>query len=195
LKSLAKQLAVLIARILVFPAACLSGFGRWRELFAFFSQSMATVPGIPGSYLRVAYYRWTLDAVGRDCHIGFGSYFAHPQASMGNDVGMGAYCVLGQVDLGDGTLLASHVQILSGSRQHKRAESGKLTDEGRTFRRIKIGTQCWIGAGAIIAADLSDGATVGPGSVVSQNVPAGGTVSGNPARNFAVVVKPAKPVS
>jgi maltose O-acetyltransferase len=67
---------------------------------------------------------------------------------------------------------------------------GKLTDEGRTFRRIKVGAQCWIGAGAIITADLGDGATVGPGSVVSQNVPAGATVSGNPARNFAMVVKP-----
>jgi len=156
---------------------------------------MATVPGIVGSYLRVAYYRWTLDAVGRDCHIGFGSFFAHAHASMGNDVGVGSYCVLGQADIGEGTLLASHVQILSGSRQHKRDESGKLTDEGRTFRRIKIGMQCWIGAGAIITADLGDGATVGPGSAVSQNVPAGATVSGNPARNFAVVVKPAKPVS
>jgi acetyltransferase-like isoleucine patch superfamily enzyme len=136
-----------------------------------------------------------LDGVGKDCHIGFGSYFAHAKASMGDDVGMGAYCVLGQVDIGEGTLLASHVQILSGSRQHKRDESGKLTDEGRMFRRIKVGTQCWIGAGAIITADLGDGATVGPGSVVAQNVPAGATVSGNPARNFAVVVKPVKPVS
>jgi len=190
-----KQLAVLMARIVVLPAACLAGFGRWHELFTLFAQGYATVPGILGSYLRVAYYKWTLDGVGKDCHIGFGSYFAHAKASMGDDVGMGAYCVLGQVDLGEGTLLASHVQILSGSRQHKRDESGKLTDEGRMFRRIKVGTQCWIGAGAIITADLGDGATVGPGSVVAQNVPAGATVSGNPARNFAVVVKPVKPVS
>jgi virginiamycin A acetyltransferase len=190
LKSLLKQLALLIARILVLPHACLAGFGRWHELYLFCAQIMAGVPGIVGSYLRVAYYKWTLESVGKDCHIGLGSYFAHAQASMGDDVGMGAYCVLGQVDLGAGTLLASHVQILSGSRQHKRDESGKLTDEGRTFRRIKVGTQCWIGAGAIITADLGDGATVGPGSVVSQNVPPGATVSGNPARNFAMVVKP-----
>jgi acetyltransferase-like isoleucine patch superfamily enzyme len=189
-KSFAKQLVILIARILVLPAACLAGFGRWGVGYLFCAQAMANVPGILGSYLRVAYYKWTLDSVGKDCHVGFGSYFAHAQASMGNDVGMGAYCVLGQVDIGEGTLLASHVQILSGSRQHKRDESGKLTDEGRTFRRIKIGAQCWIGAGAIITADLGDGATVGPGSVVSQNVPAGATVSGNPARNFAMVVKP-----
>jgi virginiamycin A acetyltransferase len=190
LKALLKQLALLFARILVLPSACLAGFGRWHEPFTFCAQGYATVPGILGSYLRVAYYGFTLDGVGKDCHIGFGSYFAHSQASMGDDVGMGAYCVLGQVDIGDGTLLASHVQILSGSRQHKRDESGKLTDEGRTFRRIKVGTQCWIGAGAIITADLGEGSTVGPGSVVSQNVPAGATVSGNPARNFAMVVKP-----
>ena len=190
MKSFLKQLAGLIARIVVLPHACFAGFGRWHELYLISAQITAGVPGIVGSYLRVAYYKWTLDAVGRDCHIGFGSYFAHAKASMGNDVGMGAYCVLGQVDIGEGTLLAGHVQILSGSRQHKRDESGKLTDEGRTFRRIKVGTQCWIGAGAIITADLGDGATVGPGSVVSQNVPPGATVSGNPARNFARLAKP-----
>ncbi len=152
---------------------------------------MALVPGILGSYLRVAYYGFTLSQVGRDCHIGFGSFFAHSRASLGDKVGIGAYCVLGQCDIGEGTLLASHVQILSGSRQHRRDERGRLTDEGRSFQRVAIGAQCWIGAGAIVTADLGEGVTVGPGSVVSQNVPPGATVSGNPARNFGMVIKPA----
>ncbi len=190
LRLFAKQAVTLVARILVFPAACLAGFGRWHEPYIFFANAMALIPGIPGSYLRVAYYSFALDRTGTDCHIGFGSYFAHSAASLGNRVGIGAYCVLGQCDIGEGSLLGSQVQILSGSRQHRRGADGTLTDEGRSFRRITVGEECWIGAGAIVTADLGKGVTVGPASVVSQAVPDGATVSGNPARNFAFVVKP-----
>lgn len=190
MKSLLKWLAEGVASILVFPAACFAGFGRCHEAFVFFAQSLATVPGIPGSYLRVAYYRLTLDSVGEGCHIAFGTYFSHPTSTLGPRVGIGAYCVLGHANIGEGTLLASSVQILSGSRQHRRDSAGKLTDEGRVFRRISIGAQCWIGAGAIIMADVGANTTVAPGSVVSQDVPEGANLSGNPARNFAVLVKP-----
>jgi virginiamycin A acetyltransferase len=190
LRSFAKQLAVAAARILMFPAGCLAGFGRWQGPYIFFAHAVAVIPGILGSYLRVAYYSFTLDAAGKHCHIGFGSFFAHPKASFSDRVGIGAYCVLGQVDIGEGTLLGSSVQILSGSRQHKRDENGHLSDEGRLFRRIAVGAHCWIGAGAIVMADLGAGASIGPGSVVSQDVPPGATVSGNPARNFGLVVKP-----
>jgi virginiamycin A acetyltransferase len=189
-RSFAKRLFTIAARILVFPAACLAGFGRWHELYLFFAHTLAIVPGIVGSYLRVAYYRFTLDRAGPDCHMAFGSYFAHSSSSLGARVGIGSYCVLGQVDIGQGTLLASHVQVLSGSRQHMRDDVGNLTDEGRRFRRISIGPQCWIGAGAIIMADVGAKANVAPGSVVSQDVPQGASISGNPARNFSLVINP-----
>lgn len=190
MRSFAKRVAAVVARVLMFPSACLAGFGRWYEPYLFFAQAWAMIPARLGSYFRIAYYSFTLEGAGRDSHMGFGSYFVYPNASFGDDVGIGAYCVLGQVDIGEGTLMASHVQILSGSRQHRRDEAGHLTDEGRSFRRIAIGPHCWIGAGAIVTADLGEGVSVGPGSVVSQDVPKGATVSGNPARNFAMVVKP-----
>ncbi|HEY9140533.1 MAG TPA: acyltransferase [Bryobacteraceae bacterium] len=186
---LAKRLANAIARILVFPAACLAGFGRWHEPYLFFAHTMALMPGIPGNYLRAAYYAFTLTSVGRDCHIAFGSFFAHSGASIGDRVGIGAYCVLGKVDIGEGTLFASLVQVLSGRKQHRRDEAGHLTDEGRIFRRISIGAHCWIGGGAIIMADIGAKATVGSGAVVTQDVPDGATVSGNPARNISTEVK------
>jgi acetyltransferase-like isoleucine patch superfamily enzyme len=151
---------------------------------------MALLPGLPGNYLRAAYYSFTLTSVGRDCHIAFGSFFSHSSASLGDRVGIGAYCVLGQVDIGEGTLFASQIQVLSGRKQHRRDEVGHLTDEGRVFRRVSIGAHCWIGAGAIIMADIGDKATVGSGSVVTQDVPEGATVSGNPARNLSTEVKP-----
>lgn len=191
LRSVLKRLAEIAARIAVFPAACLAGFGRWHQLYLFCAQLLAIVPGMPGSYIRVAYYRFTLDGVGPNCHIAIGSYFAHAASSLGARVGIGSYCVLGHVDIGEGTLLASGVHVLSGSRQHLRDDQGRLTDEGQTFRRISIGPHCWIGAVAVIMADVGAGATVAPGSVVSQNVPPGASLFGNPARNFSMVVKPA----
>lgn len=182
-------MAFTVARILVFPAACLAGFGRWTQPYLFFAQWFAMVPGMPGSYFRVAYYSLTLDRVGPDCHIAFGSYFAHPEASVGEKVGIGAYCVLGKVDIGDGSLFASHVQVLSGTRQHTRDSSGRLVDERRSFRRISIGAHSWIGANTVVMADIGAGATVGPGSVVAQDLQPGSSVSGNPARNFSMVIK------
>ena len=190
LKSLVKQFFVLVARIAVFPAACLTGFGRWHESFLFFAHAAALAPGIPGNYLRAAYYAFTLESVGRDCHIAFGTFFAHSSASLGDRVGIGAFCILGQVDIGEGTLFASQVQVLSGRKQHRRDAEGHLTDDGRCFRRISIGAHCWIGGGAIIMADIGAKATVGSGSVVTQDVPAGATVSGNPARSLPVESKP-----
>ena len=181
MKSVAKQLALVVARILVLPAACLAAFGRWPVGYLFFAHAMAIIPGAPGSYLRVAYYGWTLDGVGKNSQIGFGSFFAHSNASFGDGVGVGPYCVLGQVDIGSGTQLASHVQIVSGTKQHRRDAEGRLTDEGRSFRRIKVGAYCWIGAGAIVMADLGDSVTVGAGAVVSRDVAKGLIMTGNPA--------------
>ncbi len=53
--------AAVAARILMFPAACLAGFGRWHEPYLFFAHSVAIVPGLLGNYLRMAYYKFTLD--------------------------------------------------------------------------------------------------------------------------------------
>jgi len=181
-KRLVKRGARAVATILVFPAACLAFFGRFHGGFIFFAQALALVPGVLGSYLRVAFYSLTLERCEQDSHIAVGSYFSHAQASVGARVGIGAYCVLGQVDLGDGTLLASGVQILSGASQHIRDAQGQLTDEGRVFLRLRVGSDCWIGANAIIMANLGTQVTVAAGSVVSRDVPPGATVAGNPSR-------------
>ena len=182
IKRLVKGGARAAAVILALPAACLAFFGRFHGGFIFFAQALALVPGVPGSYLRVAFYSLTLERCGHDSHIAVGSYFSHAQASVGAHVGIGAYCVLGQVDLGDGTLLASGVQILSGDSQHVRDAQGQLTDEGRIFRRLKVGSDCWIGAASVIMANLGSHVTVAAGSVVSRDVPPGATVAGNPSR-------------
>jgi virginiamycin A acetyltransferase len=177
-----KRIARFVALVIVFPAALLAGFGRFERVFEFFAHICALYPGLPGSYLRVAYYSITLRSCAPDCHIGLGSFFAHSKASVGNRVYIGPLCVLGQTDIGDRTQIASGVQILSGRRQHGRSQDGRIegAEEG-VFEVIPIGADCWIGAGAIIMAAIGEGATIGAGSVVTRPIPPRSVAVGNPA--------------
>ena len=169
---------------LLFPCALASGFGRQPGIFSFFAHLCALAPGLPGNYMRLAYYRMTLRSCARDCRIDFGSFFAHPEVTVGHWAGIGAYCVIGYAVIGEGTLLGAHVQIISGGQQHKRDAQGRLTDEGRKFVEIAIGEHCFIGAGAVVMADVGDRSTVAAGAVVLTPVAPGIVVGGNPAETW-----------
>ncbi|MEX5744736.1 DapH/DapD/GlmU-related protein [Massilia sp. X63] len=54
-------------------------------------------------------------------------------------------------------------------------------------RPVSIGSNVWIGGGAIVlpGVTIGDDAVVGAGSVVTHDVPAGARVAGNPAREHA----------
>jgi virginiamycin A acetyltransferase len=169
--------------VIAFPFALLSGFGRVEPMYRLWAQGCALIPGLPGDYLRTAYYRMTLDECAGESRIQFGSVFAHPQAKVGCRVYIGSYCVLGRTTIGDRTQIASAVQVLSGAHQHGRGEDGRVlgAEQGR-FETVAIGADCWIGAGAIIMARIGDGSTIGAGSVVTRPIPAGSVAVGNPAR-------------
>jgi virginiamycin A acetyltransferase len=177
----AKTAARALCLAAVFPFAVLCAFGRIGWLREFFAQSFAQAPGVPGVYLRVALYRLILDRCADNVFIGYGTFFAHRNSVVEPRVFIGGYCVLGQCHIGEGTHLASGVQLLSGRHQHSR-EDGKVS-QGR-FQQIRIGRNCWIGAGAIVMDDVGDGATVGAGSVVTKPVPENAVYAGNPAREI-----------
>jgi virginiamycin A acetyltransferase len=172
-----------VALLLSFPWAVLAAFGHFKAGFELFAQALALAPGIPGSYLRVAYYSMTLRSCSLESHIGIGSFFAHAHASVGHRVYIGSLCILGQTTIGDRTQIASGVQILSGRRQHGRSPDGRIegAEEG-VFEVISVGADCWIGAGAIVMAEIGEGTTIGAGSVVTRPIPARSVAVGNPAR-------------
>lgn len=183
MKKLLKTLFHAIFLSLAFPCALMSGFGRVEGIFQFWAQSCAAIPGLPGDYFRVAYYRLTLDECALESRIQFGSYFSHAQARVGRGVYIGSYCVLGRTSIGDRTQIASAVQIPSGGRQHGRDSQGRiLGGEAGVFQTIVIGADCWIGAGAIVMAEVGGGTTVGAGSVVTKPIPRGSVAVGSPAR-------------
>ena len=161
----------------------LSGFGRIRGTYLTGAHLVALGPGLPGDYLRSAFYRLTLQSCSLRCRISFGVIFSNPDASVAEGAYIGPYCVLGRVQIGEHVQMASLVQVLSGAKQHGRDAQGNLeSSESGTFQRVTIGAHSWIGAAAIVMADVGEKATVGAGAVVTKPVASGTTVVGNPAR-------------
>lgn len=179
----AKAVAQTISLLVSLPFAMLAGFGRFGSMFRLFSHSVALVPGLPGDYLRVAYYYLTLNRCSLYSRISFGTFFAQSCASVGEGVYIGTYCVLGGCNIGDRTQIASHVQTLGGQHQHRRGPDGRIlgADE-KGFSTVTIGEDCWIGASAILMADVGPRSTIGAGAVVTRPISADVVAVGNPAR-------------
>ena len=112
-------------------------------------------------------------------HCDFG-YNIH----VGDNVFMNFNCVIldvVEVSIGDRTQIGPAVQIYAAD--HPR--DAKTRREGLEFGRpVRIGSDVWIGGGAIIlpGVTVGDGAVIGAGSVVTRDVEPGQTVTGNPAR-------------
>jgi virginiamycin A acetyltransferase len=169
--------------MVTFSFAALTGFGRFSSTFQGFAQVFSLVPGLIGDYLRIAFYFWTLRECSLHSRISFGSFFSYSSAVVCEDVYIGPYCVLGNCEIGERTQIASHVQILSGRHQHRRDTDGRILGANqKEFGRITIGKDCWIGAAAIIMADVGSGSTIGAGAVVTRVVASNIVAVGNPAR-------------
>jgi virginiamycin A acetyltransferase len=183
LKRVLKSICNGVALVCMFVPATLAGFGRFPIGFKFFAQWVALIPGLPGDYLRVAYYHMTLEECPLYSRVSFGSFFAQSSVVIGSGVYIGAYCVIGSCRIGERTQVASHVQVFAGGRQHSRTDDGAIlgADE-RFFEQLIIGSDCWIGASALIMADIGSGSTIGAGAVVPRPVPENVVAVGNPAR-------------
>ncbi len=172
-----------MAAVVTWPLAALGLFGRIRGLYLVGAHTVALGPGLVGDYLRGAFYRWTLKACAAECAISFGVILSNSDSEIAEGVYIGPYSVLGRVRLGRNVQVASLVQILSGARQHQRDASGELQSGVHgEFQKVSIGADCWIGASAIVMADVGAGSTVGAGAVVTRAVEPRVVVVGNPAR-------------
>jgi acetyltransferase-like isoleucine patch superfamily enzyme len=150
------------------------------------SERVGRVPGMLGVYLRQHFYRGVFEHVGRDVHFGFMSLFSKPRAWLGDRVYMGRFCTVGWAKIDDEAMLAGGVQVLSGRHQHlrERETAPLLLERRHGFEKVTIGKGAWIGAGAVVMADVGPGAVVGAGAVVVRPVTAGAPVAGVPARSI-----------
>jgi acetyltransferase-like isoleucine patch superfamily enzyme len=89
----------------------------------------------------------------------------------------------GGVEIGDRALIGYRVQILSVNHAVP-AGRGRIFDAGHEPRSVRIGSDVWIGANAIVMPGITigDGAVVAGGAVVTKPVEPYAIVGGNPAR-------------
>ena len=154
---------------------------KWN-FFPAWTEALALIPGGIGNLTRRAYYYWLLKDCSGDVGIGFGTIFSKRDVRIAPRVSIGGYCMIGMCEIGEGTLLGSRVDILSGRRQHG---SGETMDSQKadhaTYTSVKIGNNCWIGNGTIIMNDVGDNCIIGAGSVVVKPIPPNSVAVGNPA--------------
>jgi acetyltransferase-like isoleucine patch superfamily enzyme len=154
-----------------------------HRAFGAASESIAKVPGLRGVYLRQAFYTNTLMSCGKDAYFGWNSVFSMHEASVGERAYIGRFCSIGFADIGAEAMLADHVQILSGGHEHTRSDASQsMHAQDQHYERTRIGAGAWIGAGAVVMADVGNHAIVGAGSVVSKPIPAYSVAVGVPAR-------------
>jgi acetyltransferase-like isoleucine patch superfamily enzyme len=82
------------------------------------------------------------------------------------------------ITIGDDTIFAPGVKIISANHDLKNFSKWKRTE------RITIGKRCWIGANAVIlpGVQLGDDVIVGAGAVVTKSFPSDLTIAGVPAK-------------
>ncbi|EED33940.1 transferase hexapeptide repeat containing protein [gamma proteobacterium NOR5-3] len=187
MKALAKYLLHLIAIVVVLPLLmvdrCFLLVGAANGSFVGCSQLLSLVPGKTGSYLRIAFFRFAMKKCHRDCFIGFGTLFSQRDTVICKGVYIGPQCNIGACRIGQHTLIASGVHIMSGTGQHRFDDlETPIRDQGGHFETVTIGEDCWLGNASLIMAHVGDKTVVGAGSVVNKPLDVYVIAAGNPAR-------------
>ena len=86
------------------------------------------------------------------------------------------------ITIGAHTLIAPNVFITDHT--HNAGRAARLAAQGNRIAPVSIGSDAWIGAGAIVlpGVAIGDGAVVGAGAVITHDVASYAIVAGVPAR-------------
>jgi acetyltransferase-like isoleucine patch superfamily enzyme len=182
-KSIFRAIATLAISPLLFTHFVQSRLASADASLETHSQLLSLFPGTVGSYLRVAFYRRTLAHCDPTATIAFGSLLSKADARICANVYVGPRCMLGCVTLEDDVLLGPAVQIPSGPHTHG-IDSLELPIRSQPGRpvRVTIGRDSWIGAAAIVLADVGAQTVVGAGSIVTKPLPSRIIAVGSPAK-------------
>jgi acetyltransferase-like isoleucine patch superfamily enzyme len=186
MRALLKRACNALATLAVLPAFLMYRLGRaamGEIAFRGWSQALSRVPGLRGVYQRRAFYRLALAECAPDASIGFGTILSRPGTRIGRGVYIGAYCSLDEVLIEDDVLVGSWASLMNGGREHgiDRLDIPIRFQPGRR-QRVTIGSDSWIGEGAIVMADVGRHCVVGAGAVVTRPVPDYAIAAGVPAR-------------
>jgi virginiamycin A acetyltransferase len=147
------------------------------------TQMLALIPGLLGQYLRRAFLSRTLDSCHHSATICFGTIFSQRGARIAENVYIGPGCQLGLAHIGRDVLLASGVQVPSGRQTHGTSNARvPIRDQPGQRTPVRIGSGTWVGAAAVVMADVGSDVVIGAGAVVVKPIPDGAVAVGVPAR-------------
>lgn len=153
-----------------------------NDAFMSCSQFLSLLPGKVGSYLRNSFYTLTMTNCEQGVVISFGTLFSQCDTEIASGTYIGPQCNIGSCRIGQDCLLGSGVHILSGKNQHAIASLDiPIRDQGGKLTKVSIGSDTWIGNGAVIMADVGNKCVIAAGSVVVHAVADNMIVAGNPA--------------
>jgi len=154
---------------------------RHSRRFRFCAEFLSLIPFELGILARKLYYERTLARCGGDLMVFLGAMFVNPGTMVGDRLEVRPYSMVGLAEIGNDVSLAQRVSVLSGPRQHSGLTKGG--EQARTLaERIRIGSGAWVGAHAVVMADVGEGSVVGAGAVVVKPVPPYSVAAGVPAR-------------
>ena len=120
-----------------------------------------------------------IECTGSLSHIGKGVVIGD-NTTFGSDCYFGA---AGGIEIGKDVVAGQYIRF--HSENHNYSDLNKpIRDQGVTHKGIKIGDNCWIGAGAVFldGAELGNGCVVGANAVVTKKFPANSVIVGVPAK-------------
>ena len=175
---------LLVFMILTAPVALLyHATGRRPTFVPSIMQCACLLPTSIGLFTRLALLHWMAKRCGRRVTVHLGSLFSAPQAEIGENVYISAFCNIGWAVLGDYVVLGSNVQVTSGRHQHFAARTDiPIALQGGRKEPVHVGRGTWIGNGSIVLADVGDECIIGAGSVVVNPIPPWSIAVGSPAR-------------
>ncbi|HIH0826127.1 TPA: acyltransferase, partial [Vibrio cholerae] len=164
IKAFIRFMAVIISMIHVI---------KWKLGFNYKDVAISTslIKGKLGYAVRREFYNKTLLECGNDLTVHFGAYIVYPNTKIGKRCTIEEYSVLSLADVGDDVIIASNVIILSGSNHHEIDNLAiKFHDSVINMNGVTLGNNIWIGAGAVVMANVPSGSVIGAGSVVNKNL-------------------------
>ena len=156
-----------------------------RLLWPWFLLARFTSPIPPGLWLVNVFMQCILRINGNVSWMVHFTSYASGNIQIGKDVWRsfalsGGCYIQGRngICIGDGTIFAPGVKIISANHDQNNLSSWKAAPP------IRIGRRCWIGSNAAIlpGVQLGDDVIVGAGAVVTKSFPNGSVIGGVPAK-------------